>query len=193
MSNCDPDFWLRELVRTGLSASDQKELLTSLTKAVADREKYFPQAPSPYLCRVRQFLMAAFLPQKGPLSISMHPSSEPELLSRRQCWQLVHLELSLLDGKLRPVEGVHEAIVELIGLLTSSEFPLTIPPRWLADLFADLERMTALRMDKNGWSLRPAGTLDMESQAYFDAVLRNIENEKKAQPSTTGLLFKWGY
>ena len=86
MSSSDHDFWLRELARTGLSASGRKELLTSLTKAVADREKYFPQAPSPYLCRVRQFLMAAFLPQKGPLFVATHPGSEQELLSRSQCW-----------------------------------------------------------------------------------------------------------
>ena len=110
MSSSDQDFWLRELARTGLSASGQKELLTSLTKAVADREKYFPPAPSPYLCRVRQLLMAAFLPQNEPLLVAMHPESEQELLSRSQCWQLVHLEFSLLDGKHRPVEGMHEAI-----------------------------------------------------------------------------------
>ena len=170
---------MRELARRGLSASDQKELLTSLTKAVADREKYFPQAPTPYLRRARQFLMAAFLPQKGPLLIAMNPSSEPELLSRSQCWQLVHLELSLLDGKHRPVEGVHEVISELIMLLSSNEFPLTIPPRWLVELFSDLERMTSLRMEKNGWSLRPPGVLDLDSQAYFDAVMRNMENDKR--------------
>ena len=110
VSSSDHEFWFRELVRTGLSASGQKELLTSLTKAVADREKYFLQAPSPYLCRVRQFLMAAFLPQRGPLFVATHAESEQELLSRSQCWQLVHLEFPLLDGKHRPVEGMHEAI-----------------------------------------------------------------------------------
>ena len=70
MANRDPDFWLRELARNGLSSTDQKELLTILAKAAGDRAKYFPQAPTPYLNRVRQFLMAAFLPQKGPLLIA---------------------------------------------------------------------------------------------------------------------------
>ena len=110
MSSSDHEFWFRELARTGLSACGQKELVTSLTKAVADREKYFLQAPPPYLCRVRQFLMAAFLPQRGPLFVATHAESEQELLSRSQCWQLVHLEFPPLDGKHRPVEGVHEAI-----------------------------------------------------------------------------------
>ena len=151
MSSCDHDFWLRELAKTGLSASGQKELLTSLTKAVADREHYFPSAPSPYLRRVRQLLMAAFLPHKGPLFVAKPSESEQELLSRCQCWQLLRLEFSLLDGKQRPIEGAHEAITELIGLLTSSEFPLSIPPRWLVELFSDLSRMASLRMEKHGW------------------------------------------
>ena len=202
MSSSDQDFWLRELARTGLSAFGQKELLTSFTKAVADREKYFPPAPLPYLCRARQILMAAFLPRKGPLFVAMHPESEQELLSRSQCWQLVHLEFSLLDVKHRSVEGVHEAITEIIELLTSSDFPLTIPPRWLVELFSDLEWMTSRRMEKNGWSLRSPGVLDLDSQglaiwrysmrscasllrcghgcqAYFDAVMRNMENDKR--------------
>ena len=115
--------------------------------------KYFPLAQAPYLSRVRQLLMAAFLPQNGPLFVAMHPESEQELLSRSQCWQLLHLEFSLLDGKHRPVDGVHDAITEIIGLLTASEFPLTIPPRWLVELFSDLTRMTSLRMESNGWSL----------------------------------------
>ena len=129
MSNRDPDFWLRELARNGLSSTDQKELLTILAKAVGDREKFPPQAPTPYLNRVRQFLMASFLPQKGPLLIAMDPMSEPEFLSRSQCWQLVHLELSLLDGKCRPVAGVREVISDVISLIAKNEFPLTIPPR----------------------------------------------------------------
>ena len=179
MSHLDQDFWLRELAKTGLTTSGQKELLTSLTKAVADREHYFPPAPSQYLRRIRQLLLAAFLPQQGPLFVAKPSEPGQELLSRCQCWQLLHLEFTLLDGKHRPIEGVHETITELIGLLTSSEFPLSIPPRWLVELFSDLTRMTSLRMEKNGWALRPPGVLDLASQAYFDAVLCNLENDKR--------------
>ena len=65
MSSSDQDFWLRELARTGLSASDRKELLTALTNAVADREKYFPPAPSPYLCRARRNFDGCLPSSKG--------------------------------------------------------------------------------------------------------------------------------
>ena len=58
---------MRELARTGLSPADQKELLASLSNAVETRARYFPAAPLPYLDRVRQFWMAVFFPQKGPL------------------------------------------------------------------------------------------------------------------------------
>ena len=82
MSNRDPDFWLRELARNGLSPADQKELLITLSKAVETRERFPPNAPVPYLSRARQFLAAAFFPQKGPLFLAVDPSSSPELLSR---------------------------------------------------------------------------------------------------------------
>ena len=66
MSNRDPDFWLRELARNGLSSADQKELLITLSNAVENRERYFPNAPIPYLSRVRQFLVASFFRKKDP-------------------------------------------------------------------------------------------------------------------------------
>ena len=137
MSSSDPDVWLRELARTGLSVSAQHDLLTSLAKAVADREKYFPSESSPYLCRVRQLLLTTFLPQSGPLIVSVRPDAAWETLSRSQCWQLLHLEFSLLDATRRPVARVHDIVTEVIGLLTASEFPVNIPPRWLVELFSD--------------------------------------------------------
>ena len=39
--------------------------------------------------------------------------------------------------------------------------------------------MTSLRMEKNGWSLRPRWVLELDSQAYFDAVMRNMENDER--------------
>ena len=179
MSSSDPDVWLRELARTGLSASAQHDLLTALAKAVADREKFFPAEPSSYLSRVRQLLLTTFLPQSGPLIVSVHPDAVQETLSRSQCWQLLHLEFSLLDVSHRPVSRVHDIVTEVIGLLTASEFPLNIPPRWLVELFSDLARLTTLRMESNGWSLSPTRPLDLASQAYLDAVLCNIENDNR--------------
>ena len=111
--------------------------------------------------------------------IALDPSSSPELLSRSQCWQLVHLELSLLDGKCRPVESAHSIISEVIWLITNNDFPLTIPPRWLVELFYALERVATLRMEANCWSFCPSAPLDAESQSFFDAVMQNIENDKR--------------
>ena len=179
MSNLDQSFWLRELAKTGLPASGQKAWLTSLTKAVGDREHLFPSDPNQYVRRVRQLLTAAFLPQHGPFLVAGPVERGREVLSRSQCWAAVHLEISLLDSTLRPIEGVHEAITELIALLTSSEFPLSIPPRWLVELFSDLAHMASLRMEKNGWQLRPKEPLDLASQAYLDAVLCNLENDTR--------------
>ena len=179
MSNLDHSFWLRELSKTGLPAEGQKALLTSLTKAVGNREHLFPLEPIQYVHRIRQLLSAAFLPQQGPFVVAGPVEPGREVLSRSQCWEAVHLELSLLDGSHRPIEGVHEALTELIALLTSSELPLSIPPRWLVELFTDLAHMASLRMEKNGWQLRPKGPLDLASQAYLDAVLCNLENDTR--------------
>ena len=179
MSSSDPDVWLRELARTGLSVSAQHDLLTSLAKAVADREKFFPSEVPPYLCRVRQLLSAVFLPQSGPLIVSVHPDAAPETLSRSQCWQLLHLEFSLLDAQHRPVSRVHDIVTDVIGLIATNEFPLHVPPRWLVELFSDLARLTSLRMESNGWSFSPPRNLDRDSQAYLDAVLINIENDRR--------------
>ena len=67
MSNRDPDFWMRELARTGLSPEDQKEFLASLSNAVDMRARYFPADPSAYVDRVRRFLTHTFFPANGPL------------------------------------------------------------------------------------------------------------------------------
>ena len=91
----------------------------------------------------------------------------------------MRLELSLLDGKCRPVAGVHEVISDVFLLIAKNDFPLTIPPRWLVELCYALERMATLRMEANGWPLCPSAPLDAESQSFSDAVTQNIENDKR--------------
>ena len=130
MSNRDSDFWMRELARMGLSPNAQKDFLASLSNAVDTRARYFPADPVVYVERVRSFIMHAFLPQMGPLLLSVDPSYPPERISRSQCWQIAHLELSLLDGPSRPVDELHTAISDIVTILTRNEFPLSIPPRW---------------------------------------------------------------
>ena len=115
--------------------------------------------------------MSAFFPQKGPLLITLDPSLPPERLSRSQAWQIAHLELSLFDGASRPVNELHIVLSDVIEMMARNEFPLTVPPRWLSELFEVLGRAVALKMEANRRSLRPPPNLDAESQAYVAAIL----------------------
>ena len=64
------DVWLRELSRAGLPPSAQQELLAQLAPTIDCRARYFADAPRAYLARVKDLLISALLPQKGPLSIT---------------------------------------------------------------------------------------------------------------------------
>ena len=148
---------MRELARTGMSTKAQKDFLASLSNAVDARARYFPADPVIFVERARSFIMHTFLPQMGPLSLSVDPSYPPERISRSQCWQIAHLELSLLDGPSRPVDELHTAISDIVTILARSEFPLSIPSRWLMELFGLLERVVTLKMEARRWTIRPPG------------------------------------
>ena len=77
----------------------------------------------------------------------MDPDYPPEKISRSQCWNLVFLELSLLDGPNCPVDELHTVIADIVTTLVRSELPLSIPSRWLMDLFGVLERLALLKID----------------------------------------------
>ena len=47
------------------------------------------------------------------------------------------------------------------------------------ELFSVLERVVALEMESNRWSLRPSIPLGAESQTFLEAILKNIENDKR--------------
>ena len=101
------DVWPRELSRAGLSTAAQQELLAQLAPTIDCRSRYFPDPPRPYLARVKELLLSAFLPQKGHLSISLDSSSSPERMSRCRAWELVYMELPLLGDSSRPVNELH--------------------------------------------------------------------------------------
>ena len=175
MSNRELDFWLRELARAGLSTAAQRELLASLSNTVECRARYFPSPPRPYLARVKQFSTSAFFPRKGPLLIALDPSSPPVRLFRSQAWQIVHLEPSLFDGSSRPVNALRIVLSDVICMMTRNEFPLTVPPRWLSELFEVLGRVVALKMEANQWTMIPPLNLDPESQAYVEAIPKKLK------------------
>ena len=81
--------------------------------------------------------------------ITVDPSFPPERLSRSQAWQIVYLDLSLLDGATRLVNELHMIMSGVIGMMARNEFPLTVPPRWLSELLAVLGRAVELKMEAN--------------------------------------------
>ena len=172
MSIRNADFWLRELARSGMSPNAQKHFLATLSSTIDNRSRYFPADPVIFVERVRIFTMRAFLPQMGPLLLSVDPAYPPEKISRSQCWNLGLLELSLLDGPNRPVNELHTVIADIITTLVRSELPLSIPSRWLMDLFGVLERLALLKIDAHGWTVRPPGPLDHDVHAFVEPVLQ---------------------
>ena len=170
---------MRELARTGLSPADQKKFSASLSNAVETRARYFPADPLANVDRVRRFLMHTFFPQMGPLQLLVDPMHPPERISRNQCWQIAHLELSLLDGPSRPADELRTVISEVVAIMARNEFPSTVPPRWLVELFSVLERVVALKMETLRWTLRPSVPLGAASQAFLEAILKNMDNDRR--------------
>ena len=164
------DVWIRELSRAGLSASAQQRLPATLATTIDCRARYFLDAPRPYLARVKDLLVSALLPQKGPLTITRDPPASPECIPRARAWELVRLELPLLGGSRRQVNELHIVLVDVVSMLARNEFPLTAPPRWLTELFEMLGRAAPLKMEANKWSLSATPTIDLEPQAFIKAV-----------------------
>ena len=84
------DDWLRELSRAGLSTTERQELLQRLSQTIGCRTRYFPDSPLAYVERVKEFLLSAFLPQKGPLSIAGSPDEALATISRSRAWEFVY-------------------------------------------------------------------------------------------------------
>ena len=146
MANRAPEFWLRELARAGLSSNAQREPVASLAHTVECRARYFPSPPLPYLARAKQFLMSTFFPQKGPLLIPLDPAFPPGRLPRSQAWQIAYWELFHMEGATRPANELHIILSDVINMMARYDSPLSVPPRWLSELFGVLGRAVALKM-----------------------------------------------
>ena len=94
----------------------------------------------------------ALFPQKGPLLITLDPAFPPERLYRSQASQIAYWELSHLEGATRPVNDLHIILSDVICMMARNDFPLTVPPRWLSELFV-LRRAVELKMEVNKWSM----------------------------------------
>ena len=123
--------------------------------------------------------MSAFLPQKGPLLITADPQFPPERLSRSQAWQIVYWELPHLDGDPRPVNELRMITSDVISMMARNEFPFTVPPRWLSELFEALGRVVELKTEAKNLSMNPPLNLGPESDAFLAAICENIANDKR--------------
>ena len=74
---------------------------------------------------------------------------------------------------------LHTVISDVIAIMTRNEFPLTVPPRWLVELFSILERVVALKMETHRWSIRPSVPLDAAGKAFVEAILKNLEDDRR--------------
>ena len=128
--------------------------------------------------RVKECPLSAFLPQKGPLSIAGSPDEAPETISRSRAWELVYSELSTLDDARGPLRDLRNVPVEVSITVARNEFPLTIPPRWLGELFPMASRVVALKMKANNWSLGVPPGMGADCRDYISAALTKVGNDR---------------
>ena len=126
--------------QSGLTSEEQRDLLLQLVQDLDSRAGRFPNAPNDYIARAKDLLLLAFLPQFGPLNI---PQSlrQREGIARGKARDLVSPELlhnSFRSDWQRPVGGIYDALIEVITSMARNEFPLSVPPRWVAELLSTL-------------------------------------------------------
>ena len=77
------------------------------------------------------------------------------------------------------MEELHIVSSDVITIMTRNEFPLRVAPRRLIHLFSASERVVALKMEKNRWSIRPSVPMDTAGQAFVEAILKNVDNDRR--------------
>ena len=173
------DVRLRELPRTGLPAPAQQELLRRLAWTIDRRTRYFPDPPLAYVERMKELLLLAFSPQKGPLSIASAPNEASGILPRSRVWGSAYLELSTLDADRRPLRDLQTMLAGIICMMARHDFPLAIPPRWLVELLEMVNRVASLKMQANLWPLEASPEMGRGCQDYFSALALNIANDQR--------------
>ena len=63
--------------------------------------------------------------------------------------------------------------------MARNDFPLTVPPRRLAELFDMVNRVVALKMLANKWPLESSSAMDLDCQNYLSALAQNVENDQR--------------
>ena len=165
------------LSQSGLTPEEQRKLLLQsvpdLGRVPAGR---FPEAPNDYFARVKDLLLSVCLPQFGPLGISQ-PQGQCEVGPRSKACDLVSQELfrnSLRPDWKRPVCEIHDAMIEVVTLMARKEFPLSVLPRWVAQLFSALSHIAKLKVKSRNLSIAPPTNLDVDCPTYRELVFDNL-------------------
>ena len=61
--------------------------------------------------------------------------------------------------------------------MAKNEFPLSAPPRGVAELFTVLSRIVKLKLKSRNLTMAPPTNLDVEIRTYVELVLDNLEND----------------
>ena len=61
--------------------------------------------------------------------------------------------------------------------MAKNEFPLSAPPRGVAELFTVLSRIAKLKLKPHNLTMAPPTNLDVEIRTYVELVLDNLEND----------------
>ena len=78
-----------------------------------------------------------------------------------------------------PMHDLHTMLVDVICMMGRNDFPLTIPPGWLGELFEMVNRVASLKMNTDNWPLGVPPVLGPDCQAYLSAVATNIGNDQR--------------
>ena len=164
--------------QSGLAAEEQRDLLLQLVQDLDSRVGRFPDAPREKIARAAGLLFLVYLPQFGPLNFSQ-PQGQREGIARGKARDLVSPELlhnSFRSDWQRPVGGIYDALIEVITTMAKNAFPLSAPPRWVAELFSILGDIVKLKLESQNLSITPPTNLDVECQTYVALVLGNLGN-----------------
>ena len=63
--------------------------------------------------------------------------------------------------------------------MARNDFPLAVPPRWLAELFEMVNRAVSLKMLPNTWPLEASSDMDLDWRNYLPALAQNVENGQR--------------
>ena len=138
------DQLLREMLRnSGLSRSQKQDMLNKIRANIDGLQTPFPANPREYVKRVRALLWTSLFPQNGPSWAESTPDNT-ECIGRAAAWQILRAEFHSFSGAGKPLVEIRGVMIDAIDMVMRNDFPLELPPRWVAELMHWINRLTAL-------------------------------------------------